>query len=74
MGGRFQNPEDVKGMECLHCKGELIRGKVPYGIHRKGYHFVLDAAPALVYQQCGEPMFDSEDVKAIQQLKILISR
>jgi len=58
----------VKGMECFYCKGELIRGKVPYAIHRKGYHFVLDAAPAWVCQQCGEPMFDSEDVKAIQRL------
>ena len=55
-------------MECFHCKGELVRGKVPYAIHRKGYHFMLDAAPAWVCEQCGEPMFDSKDVKAIQQL------
>jgi len=63
-----QNPKEVKGMECFHCKGELVRGTVPYTIHRRGYHFVLDAAPAWVCEQCGEPMFDATDVKAIQSL------
>ncbi|MBI1927637.1 YgiT-type zinc finger protein [Candidatus Poribacteria bacterium] len=55
-------------MECFYCKGELVKGTVPYTIHRKDYHFMLDAAPAWVCDQCGEPMFDEEDVKAIQRL------
>jgi YgiT-type zinc finger domain-containing protein len=55
-------------MECLYCKGTLVRGTVPYTIHRRGYHFVLDATPAWVCDQCGEFMFDEADVEAIQQI------
>lgn len=57
-------------MECLYCKGTLVRGKVPFTIHREGYHFVLDEAPAWVCDQCGEPMFDEKDMDAIQRVVI----
>ncbi|MBI3922891.1 MAG: YgiT-type zinc finger protein [Armatimonadetes bacterium] len=55
-------------MECLYCKGALVRGAVPFTIHREGYHFVLDKAPAWVCDQCAEPVFDETDVDAIQRV------
>lgn len=55
-------------MECLYCKGKLERGQVPYAIHRKGYHVVLDCVPAWVCDQCGEFLFDAKDVESIQRM------
>jgi YgiT-type zinc finger domain-containing protein len=55
-------------MECLYCKGTLVRAAVPYTIHRRRYHFVLDATPAWVCGQCGELLFDEADVETIQQI------
>jgi len=54
-------------VECFYCKGELVRSTIPYTISRKGYHLILDTVPAWVCDQCGEPMFDAEDVKSIQR-------
>ncbi len=55
-------------MECLHCKGELVRKKVSYSATRKGYHLIIDHVPAWVCEQCGEPLFDEETVDAIQEM------
>jgi len=55
-------------MECPYCKGKLERKMVPYAIHRKGYHVVLDAVPAWVCDQCGEFVFDEKDVENIQRI------
>lgn len=54
-------------MECLHCKGKLIRKKVSYTATRQGYHLIIDQVPAWVCEQCGEPLFDEETVDAIQE-------
>lgn len=53
-------------MECIHCKGRLERTAAPFSIDRKGYHIHWDALPAWVCTQCGEPLFESQDVRAIQ--------
>jgi YgiT-type zinc finger domain-containing protein len=42
-------------MECVHCKGQLVRGTAPTSLTRKGYHVHWDAVPAWVCRQCGEP-------------------
>ncbi len=55
-------------MECLYCKGNLVRGTVPYAVHRTGYHFVLDSTPAWVCDQCGEYLFGEADVECIQRV------
>ena len=54
-------------MECLYCKGNLVRKKVSYTVTRKGYHLIIDLVPAWVCEQCGEPLFDEETVDAIQE-------
>jgi YgiT-type zinc finger domain-containing protein len=61
---------DSKGlvdMECLYCKGTLVRKTVSYTANRKGYHLIMDDVPAWVCEQCGEPLFDETTVDAIQQ-------
>jgi len=55
-------------MQCHYCKGKMHRGKTTYSVHRKGYHLVIDAVTALVCNQCGEPYFEEENVKLIQEL------
>jgi len=55
-------------MECLYCKGELVRRRVSYTATRKGYHLILDDVPAWVCRQCGETLFDEETVEAIQAM------
>lgn len=39
-----------------------------FHIDRKGYHLSLDAVPAWVCGQCGEPYFEEREVRTIQRL------
>lgn len=55
-------------VECLYCKGTLVREKVSYAATRKGYHLIIDDVPVWVCEQCGEPLFDEETVDAIQEM------
>ncbi|MEX1229916.1 MAG: YgiT-type zinc finger protein [Planctomycetaceae bacterium] len=53
-------------MKCIHCQGKMIRDVAPFHVDRKGYHLLLDAVPAWVCTQCGEPLFDQAEVQTIQ--------
>jgi len=55
-------------MKCVHCRGEMARRTVPLHVDRAGCHVVLDAVPAWVCRQCGEPYFEEREVDAIQNL------
>jgi len=55
-------------MKCLHCKGEMVRQTAPFHIDRKGVHLSLDAVPAWVCKQCGEPYFEGTEVNSIQAI------
>jgi YgiT-type zinc finger domain-containing protein len=55
-------------MECFYCRGTLKLERVSYAATRKGYHLVIDDTPAWVCEQCGEPLFDEETVKIIQDM------
>jgi len=55
-------------MECLYCKGVLVRKKVSYAATRQGYHLIIDDVPAWACEQCGEPLFDEGTVNAIQEM------
>ena len=39
-------------------------------VDRKGYHLSLDAVPAWVCAQCGEPYFEGREVDSVQRLLI----
>jgi YgiT-type zinc finger domain-containing protein len=54
-------------MECLYCKGSLVRKTVSYTASRKGYHLIIDDVPAWVCEQCGELLFVETTVDAIQR-------
>lgn len=60
-------PQEEKLMECLHCKGRLVKGTTPFSIDRGGYHLHWDAIPAWVCTQCGEPLFEGREVDVIQE-------
>jgi len=53
-------------MECLHCKGQMVRAETPYSVSRRGYHVSWDAVPAWVCTQCGEPYFEAEAINHMQ--------
>ena len=53
-------------MKCIHCRGAMRRTTAPFHVDRHGYHLVLDAVPAWVCGQCGEPFFEEREVDAIQ--------
>lgn len=55
-------------MKCLFCQGEMKKGEAPFHIDRRGVHITLDAVPAWVCVQCGEPYFEETEVDAIQDL------
>ena len=54
-------------MECLHCKGEMVKGSAPFSIDRNGYHISWDQVPAWVCTQCGEPFFEASEIDHIQR-------
>jgi YgiT-type zinc finger domain-containing protein len=54
-------------MECIHCKGESIRGTAPFSTDRNGYHITWEAIPAWVCSQCGEALFEENEVDHIQK-------
>jgi YgiT-type zinc finger domain-containing protein len=55
-------------MRCTLCRGKMTRGFAPFHIDRKGYHLSIDAVPARVCSQCGDPYFEEREVETIQQL------
>ena len=55
-------------MKCLQCHGTLKRGKAPYTINRKDYHLIIDHLPAWICENCGEPLFEAEEVDVIQEI------
>jgi YgiT-type zinc finger domain-containing protein len=55
-------------MKCIHCKGKMNRGTVPFHIDRKGCHLMLERVPAGVCEQCGEAYFEEKEVDTIQEL------
>lgn len=59
--------EEALDMECIHCKGRMVKGTAPLSLDRKGYHVSWDAVPAWVCTQCGEPYFESREVELIQK-------
>jgi YgiT-type zinc finger domain-containing protein len=46
----------------------MRQGLAPFHVDRRGYHLSLDAVPAWICSQCGEPYFDEREVAAIQRL------
>ena len=62
-----QNPLRGNLMECLKCKGRLVKGTAPFSVDRGGYHLHWDAVPAWVCTQCGEPLFEGYEVDVIQE-------
>jgi YgiT-type zinc finger domain-containing protein len=46
----------------------MKRGTTPFHVDRKGCHILLDAVPAWVCSQCGQPYFEEKEVDAIQDL------
>ncbi len=54
-------------MECMYCKGTMVKGAAPFSVDRNGYHIAWEKVPAWVCTQCGEPFFESNEVKHIQK-------
>ncbi len=54
-------------MECIYCKGEMVKGAAPLSINRRGYHIHWAAVPAWVCSQCGEIYFESREADLIQK-------
>ncbi len=54
-------------MECFHCKGKMRKGSAPFSADRDGYHISWESVPAWVCTQCGEALFEENEVKHIQK-------
>lgn len=54
-------------MECLHCKGKMLKGSAPFSADRQGYHISWNSVPAWVCTQCGEALFEEAEVGHIQK-------
>ena len=55
-------------MRCIHCQGQMERRTTPFQVDREGYHLVLEAVPAWVCTQCGEPYLEAHEVDQIQEM------
>ncbi len=54
-------------MECFHCKGKMVRSHAPFSADRNGYHISWESVPAWVCSQCGEALFEENEVSHIQK-------
>ena len=54
-------------MECLYCKGKMVKGSAPFSADRNGYHISWESIPAWVCSQCGEVLFEDNEVNHIQK-------
>jgi len=61
-------------MKCFHCKGNMVKGSAPFSADRKGYHILWDAIRAWVCSQCGEVLFEENEVSRIQKALQQIDR
>jgi YgiT-type zinc finger domain-containing protein len=61
-------------MECLCCKAQMKKGTAPFSIDRNGYHISWDAIPAWVCEQCGESLFETQEVNTIQDALAVLDR
>jgi YgiT-type zinc finger domain-containing protein len=52
----------------------MIKSTAPFHIDRNGYHLSLEAVPAWVCAQCGEPYFEEREVRTIQRLLAQLDR
>ncbi|WP_089724167.1 YgiT-type zinc finger protein [Candidatus Thiosymbion oneisti] len=55
-------------MECFHCKGRMVKGNAPFNVDRNGYHISWESIPAWVCTQCGEALFEENEVHHIQKV------
>ena len=55
-------------MNCMQCKGEMEKKRVPYSVDRKGYHLYIREIPAMVCSQCGEKYFHSSVYESMEKL------
>jgi YgiT-type zinc finger domain-containing protein len=53
---------------CIHCQGTMKRGRAPIHIDRDGCHVTIDNVRAWICEQCGEPLFEEQEVEAIQDI------
>ena len=72
MDTRLQSQETI--MKCMHCSGRMKKSAAPFHIDRKGYHLSLDAVPAWICAQRGEPLFEEREVRTIQRLLTQIDK
>ena len=54
-------------MECFHCKGKMVKAHAPHAQDREGYHISWESVPAWVCMQCGEALFEENEVHHIQK-------
>ncbi len=54
-------------MECLYCKGNMIKSSAPFSADKNGYHITWESVPAWVCSQCGEALFEDKEVEHIQK-------
>jgi YgiT-type zinc finger domain-containing protein len=45
----------------------MVKGSAPFSADRNGYHISWEAIPAWVCSQCGEPLFEENEVSHIQK-------
>lgn len=64
-------------MECFDCKGKMVKAHAPFSVDRDGYHISWESVPAWVCTQCGEALFEENEVnhiqKALQQIDFEIT-
>lgn len=55
-------------MKCMYCDGEMVKTTAPYHIDHNDVHVILDHVQAWVCSQCGEVLFEEQEVEEIQKL------
>ena len=54
-------------MECFHCKAKMVKENAPFSAGRNGHHISWESISAWVCTQCGEALFEENEVSHIQK-------
>ncbi len=54
-------------MEYFYCKGQMAKSTAPFSADRNGYHISWKSISAWVCTQCGEALFEENEVDHIQR-------
>jgi YgiT-type zinc finger domain-containing protein len=64
----FEDEEGKEMMDCVVCKGELIKKEINHIVDLDGHIIIVKNVPAEVCRQCGESFFENQVAVRLEKI------